>query len=112
MLLGLCCATDIVLHQVYKMVFCLTDGAEQGYVICDGQSSWEYKSGGKSCKGKDSILGKWCVLSGILKCDRMLTDTHKVIIYHNAHKHARMHTCMRAHTHNWITAAASQCLGS
>jgi hypothetical protein len=46
-------------YEVYSLLFCLSEGAEQGYIICDGQSSWEYKAGGKSCKGKDSLQGKW-----------------------------------------------------
>ena len=46
-------------YEVYSIMFCITEGAEQGYVICDGQSSWEYRADGKRCRGKDTLGGKW-----------------------------------------------------
>jgi len=46
-------------YEVYSMVFCYDASAAQSYTICDGHSSWEYKSGGKTCKGKDKLVGEW-----------------------------------------------------
>merc|ERR1719478_1457506 len=46
-------------YEVYSIVFCYNASAPQSYTICDGHSSWEYKSGGKTCKGKDKLVGEW-----------------------------------------------------
>ena len=56
-------------YEVYSIMFCITEGAEQGYLICDGQSSWEYRADGKRCRGK---VG--CLLAGPSLSRRIVGD--------------------------------------
>ena len=87
-------------YEVYSMVFCYDASAAQSYTICDGHSSWEYKSGGKTCKGKDKLVGEW---GG---CTEVLPLTLGPPPCVCARMHADMHACI------YTTRTISLCLSS